>query len=74
MYGAVRAWWLNALIVTTVLWMWATIAGGIYLGVELAKAESDAASVPTYSYETSDCTDANGDGYYYDSVGDECTP
>lgn len=40
MRGQVRSWWLNALVITTVLWMWATLAAGIWIGVEIARWSS----------------------------------
>lgn len=41
MRGQVHSWWLNALVITTVLWMWATLAVGIWVGITLVSPASD---------------------------------
>jgi hypothetical protein len=38
--GQVRSWWLNALVITTVLWMWASLATALWIGYEIVHDSS----------------------------------
>jgi hypothetical protein len=43
----VRSFWLNALIITAVVMMWLSLAGGIAAGIALASALDDSPSIDT---------------------------
>lgn len=47
----VRSFWLNALIITTVLWIWLSIAGGLILGGVIAY-ELSSSDTPSYEYDS----------------------
>lgn len=40
----VRSFWLNALIITTVVLMWVTIAGSVVAGIAIASAVNGSSS------------------------------
>jgi hypothetical protein len=67
MNRGVNTWWLNALIVTTVVVLWLSLLGGIIIGVQMAKAGDISVTTP-------DCVYDPDHGVYYDRDGNYCTP
>jgi hypothetical protein len=47
----ISSFWLNALIITTVVLMWLSLAGSIVAGVVIASAVNDSPSISDTNYD-----------------------
>ena len=76
MKGQVRAFWLNALIITTVMFMWLSVIGGVATGIIVANAAASSTSSSNNepTGDTASCHWDFDNESWRDADGEACRP